>query len=184
MMRELETLLEFHAALGGSSIILSATLPITLRRKLVGAFRKGISEVSASDELQANAYPLVTIVGPDKAEESPQPIRAGLTRFVTATRIDDLNSALARVTAAAETGACVAFVRNSVNEAIAACHHERPQQAHSCRLLIKKLLEACENFAYLVRSARSREPCFACFVEPEGYVSGPKRCLSCDGVNA
>jgi CRISPR-associated endonuclease/helicase Cas3 len=121
MTRELETLLEFHAALGGSSIILSATLPITLRRKLVGAFRKGIAKI-APVELQAIDYPLVTIVGPDTAKEVPQPIRNGLARFVTATRVDDLDTALVRVTAAAEAGACVAFVRNSVDEAIGACH--------------------------------------------------------------
>ena len=120
MTRELETLLEFHAALGGSSIILSATLPMALRRKLVGAFRKGVAEISAADELQATDYPLVTIVGPDKAEETPQPIRDGLARFVAATRVDDLDGALMRVTAAAAAGACVAFVRNSVDEAIAA----------------------------------------------------------------
>ena len=125
MTRELETLLEFHAALGGSSIILSATLPITLRRKLVGAFRKGLPETCRPSRVASTAYPLVTIVGPDKAEEIPQPIRAGLARFITATRIDDLNSALARVTAAAEKGACVAFVRNSVDEAICACHQLR-----------------------------------------------------------
>ena len=121
MTRELETLLEFHAALGGSSIILSATLPMALRRKLVGAFRKGVAEIPATAELQATDYPLVTIVGADKAKETPQAIRDGLARFVAATRVDDLDGALVRVTAAAETGACVAFVRNSVDEAIAAC---------------------------------------------------------------
>jgi CRISPR-associated endonuclease/helicase Cas3 len=46
MTRELETLLEFHTALGGSSIILSATLPITLRRKFVEAFRKGVAKIT------------------------------------------------------------------------------------------------------------------------------------------
>jgi CRISPR-associated endonuclease/helicase Cas3 len=43
MTRELETLLEFHAALGGSAVILSATLPKVTRRRLVAAFRKGTS---------------------------------------------------------------------------------------------------------------------------------------------
>ena len=121
MTRELETLLEFQAALGGSSIILSATLPLALRRKLVGAFGKGVAQQNANAELQATDYPLVTIAGPDKAKETPQPIRDGLARFVVATRVDDLVGALARITAAAATGACVAFVRNSVDEAIDAC---------------------------------------------------------------
>jgi CRISPR-associated endonuclease/helicase Cas3 len=51
----------------------------------------------------------------------PQPIRDGLARFVTATRVDELDSALARVVSAAKAGARVAFVRNSVDEAMAAC---------------------------------------------------------------
>jgi CRISPR-associated endonuclease/helicase Cas3 len=95
---------------------------MALRRKLVGAYRKGVAKIPAAVELQAPEYPLVTIVGPDGAKETPQPIRDGLARFVAATRVDDLGAALGRVTAAAETGACVAFVRNSVDEAIAARH--------------------------------------------------------------
>ena len=55
----------------------------------------------AAVELQATDYPLVTIVGSDRSKETPQPIRDGLARFVTATRVDDLDGALARVTAAA-----------------------------------------------------------------------------------
>jgi CRISPR-associated endonuclease/helicase Cas3 len=125
MTRELEALLEFHAALGGSSIILSATLPMALRCKLVGAFRKGVAGIPAAVELQVTDYPLVTIVGLNKVKETPQPIRNGLARFVAATRVDDLDEAIVRVTAAAETGACVAFVRNSVDEAMAACHRLR-----------------------------------------------------------
>jgi CRISPR-associated endonuclease/helicase Cas3 len=126
MTRELETLLEFHAALGGSAIVLSATLPKAIRRRLAAAFRKGIFDRRGpAVELQETDYPLVTIVGRDSATEAPQPIRDGLARFVAATRIDDLDGALARVVAAAAAGARVAFVRNSVDEAIAACDRLR-----------------------------------------------------------
>ena len=41
MERELEALLEFHAALGVSTIVLSATLPKSTRQKLVTAYRNG-----------------------------------------------------------------------------------------------------------------------------------------------
>ena len=126
MMRELETLLEFHAALGGSAIILSATLPMALRRKLVTAYRKGVAPSIADNiELKTTEYPLVTITGSDSTKEVPQPIRDGLARFVTATRVGDVDGALVRVAAAAKSGACVAFVRNSVDEAIAACDRLR-----------------------------------------------------------
>jgi CRISPR-associated endonuclease/helicase Cas3 len=126
MTRELETLLEFHAALGGSAVILSATLPKAARNRFADAFRKGVSAgCVAVVELRATNYPLLTIIGPDSAIEAPQPIRHGLARFVTSTRVDDLDAALARVITAAEAGACVAFVRNSVDEAIAACDRLR-----------------------------------------------------------
>jgi CRISPR-associated endonuclease/helicase Cas3 len=122
MTRELETLLEFHAALGGSAVILSATLPKVTRRRLVAAFRKGTSAGRDADPvLNVTNYPLVTSVGPTSLDEVPQPIRDGLARFVTATRVDELDSALARVVSAAKAGARVAFVRNSVDEAMAAC---------------------------------------------------------------
>jgi CRISPR-associated endonuclease/helicase Cas3 len=119
MKRELEALVEFHAALGGSTIILSATLPISTRRRLAAAYRKGVAagDVTGID-LQASDYPLVTIMGSEGAIEMPLPIREGLARFITATRVDDVDTALARVVTAAKAGACVAFVRNSVDGAI------------------------------------------------------------------
>jgi CRISPR-associated endonuclease/helicase Cas3 len=126
MTRELETLLEFHAALGGSTIILSATLPKVTRRRLVAAFRKGTSAGRDADPvLNVTDYPLVTIVGPTSVDEVQQPIRDGLARFVTATRVGELEKALARVVSAVQAGARVAFVRNSVDEAIAACDQLR-----------------------------------------------------------
>jgi CRISPR-associated endonuclease/helicase Cas3 len=127
MTREIETLLEFQAALGGSTIVLSATLPQVTRRRFANAFRAGVSvgRIATAGDLQATDYPLVTIIGRDSKIEAAQPIRDGLARFVTATRVDDLEGALARVIAAAQAGACVAFVRNSVDEAIAACDRLR-----------------------------------------------------------
>jgi CRISPR-associated endonuclease/helicase Cas3 len=121
MTRELETPLEFHTALGGSAIILSATLPKITRRRLAAAFRKGTSAGPDADpNLAVTDYPLVTIVGPTSVDEVPQPIRDGLARFVAATRAGELETAVARVVSAARVGARVAFVRNSVDEAIAA----------------------------------------------------------------
>ena len=44
MQRLLDALLEMHARQGGSVILLSATLPQTMREKLVAAFHRGIGE--------------------------------------------------------------------------------------------------------------------------------------------
>ncbi len=59
MLKLLEVLLTFHAADGGSVILLSATLPLRTRQTLVNAYRKGLGVLSASP-LQSIAYPLLT----------------------------------------------------------------------------------------------------------------------------
>lgn len=144
MTRELETLLEFHAALGGSAIILSATLPHEMRSRLTQAFRDGISGGrSAGAPLRMTEYPMVTIIGAETVTEAPQEIRNGLARFVAASRVDDLNATLARVVAATRAGACVAFVRNSVDEAIAAS--ERLRAAGLDPLLFHARFAMCDR---------------------------------------
>jgi CRISPR-associated endonuclease/helicase Cas3 len=132
MQRELEALLEFHAALGVSTIILSATLPKATRQKLATAYRNGATaEAHTRIDLKADDYPLVTIVGSQNAVEKPLPIREGLARFVSATRVGDIDSALGRVISASKEGACVAFVRNSVDGAIEAWHRLREEGVNS-----------------------------------------------------
>ena len=44
MQREIETLLEFQAGLGGSAILLSATLPLGFRKRLASAFSRGLGQ--------------------------------------------------------------------------------------------------------------------------------------------
>ena len=59
MQREIERLLEFQAALGGSAILLSATLPLTMRNRLTDAFAKGLGDQSEGEN--SMAYPLATV---------------------------------------------------------------------------------------------------------------------------
>jgi CRISPR-associated endonuclease/helicase Cas3 len=118
MRHELATLLRFHAALGGSAILLSATLPAALRRQLVDAFRDGVGAPAAV--LAQPAYPLATIAGADAVIETPCQPRAGLPRRVSVTRLPDAESAVERIAAVASAGAAVAWVRNTVDNAIEA----------------------------------------------------------------
>ncbi len=118
MQRELVELLRFHAALGGSCILLSATLPHAVRKKLVDAFRDGLGGQAAP--LAETAYPLATLASADAVTEQPCALRDGLARRVTVTRLPDAVAALARVAAAARAGAAVAWVRNTVDDALAA----------------------------------------------------------------
>jgi CRISPR-associated endonuclease/helicase Cas3 len=118
MGREIETLLEFHAALGGSAIILSATLPGAQRRALIAAYSRGLGQhVSTPDE---TAYPLVTMTSRHAVAPHPVGTREDRKRDLQVRRIGSLDDALAYVQTMAGKGASVAWIRNSVDDAIEA----------------------------------------------------------------
>ena len=118
MSRELETLLQFHAALGGSSIVLSATLPQARRTALVAAFHRGAGD--AAPDLTSTAYPLVTVATVGGDAEHPCEPRAELGRTVRVERLASVDAAVARIAEAARAGLAVAWVRNAVDDAIEA----------------------------------------------------------------
>ncbi len=119
MREEVTTLLQFHAAMGGSAILLSATLPHATRQRLVDAFRKGLGAKRAL--LQSSNYPLATLAGAaETVTEHPCAPRIGLPRRVTVTRAADVAGVLERVLDAARLGAAAAWVRNTVDDALAA----------------------------------------------------------------
>jgi CRISPR-associated endonuclease/helicase Cas3 len=119
MRRELVELLRFHAALGGSAILLSATLPKATRQMLVDAFRDGLG--AAKLPLICQDYPLATVVGTGSTiVEQHCGVRTGLGRKVAITRLPDVDSALQRITQAASAGAAIAWIRNTVDDALTA----------------------------------------------------------------
>ena len=119
MREEVVRLLRFHAALGGSAIVLSATLPLRLRQALADAWRAGLGE--ASQPVAAEGYPLATIVSGAGVQETAVAPRATTIRRVAVTRLSGAEDAVARIRAARDAGAAVAWVRNTVDDAIAAC---------------------------------------------------------------
>jgi CRISPR-associated endonuclease/helicase Cas3 len=118
MRHELLALLRFQAALGGSVIVLSATLPRATRQELADAFRDGLD--APAEPLRDTRYPLATVIAAGGITETACGVREGLARRVAVTRLDDTAVALERIVAAAKTGAAVAWVRNTVDDAIAA----------------------------------------------------------------
>lgn len=119
MREEVVRLLRFHAALGGSAIVLSATLPLRLRQALADAWRAGLSE--ASRPVAARGYPLATIVAGGGVHETTVAPREATIRRVAVTRIATVTEAVSRIRAARDAGAAVAWVRNTVDDAIAGC---------------------------------------------------------------
>ena len=106
---ELEALLRMHRAAGGSAILLTATLPMAQRARLLAVY-SGASE--------SRAYPALTVAGGTAVTDLSQATGAkGAVRVERLALADDAVEAL--VTAAGLGAACV-WVRNAVDDAIAA----------------------------------------------------------------
>lgn len=116
MSEVLERLLSAHAAQGGSAILMTATLPLQARANLTRAFAAGAGR-DWPDDLD-RAYPALSIAGGAARRgfsevASPKgPVR--VERLATTDRALDVLAA-----AAAQGAACV-WIRNAVDEAIAA----------------------------------------------------------------
>jgi CRISPR-associated endonuclease/helicase Cas3 len=115
MAEELKRLLAFHAMQGGSSVILSATLPQRTRGDLLQAFAQ---ELGATPYRPATmAYPLMTIAGTAQSAEHPATMRPELHRTVPVRRLASVDAAVAALAEAARAGACGIWVRNTVDDA-------------------------------------------------------------------
>jgi CRISPR-associated endonuclease/helicase Cas3 len=116
MNKLLCTLLKFHAAQGGSVILLSATLPVCARKQFLSAFTEG----KGGNTALSAAYPLVTgIVGTgfsENAVESP----LALHREVKVDLVYREEDVIAKIKAAVEAGNNICWVRNTVFDAQAA----------------------------------------------------------------
>ncbi len=119
MAREIETLLEFQSALGGSAIVLSATLARAQRQALVGAFVKGLGARPHKTQT-SDAYPLLTLVSSARESVLPIETRADRRRSLSVRRIGAADEALDYIESTAALGAAVAWIRNAVDDAIEA----------------------------------------------------------------
>jgi CRISPR-associated endonuclease/helicase Cas3 len=121
MSKEIEALLEFHGSLGGSAVILSATLPQAQRRGLAAAFARGLGSNAKTPKLpDVIAYPLVTMVSASGAAAHPVDTRLDRHRVLPVRRIASVNDAIGHVADMAGKGAAVAWIRNTVDDAIEA----------------------------------------------------------------
>ena len=114
---ELERLIAFQAMLGANTIVLSATLPKVVKEKLSAAWAKGAK--TAAPILAGDSYPGVTLLAPGLAPvERQEAPREELRRTLRVTRVGASDDAVARIGAAAQAGAAVAWVRNTVDDVI------------------------------------------------------------------
>ncbi|MEJ7812323.1 MAG: CRISPR-associated helicase Cas3' [Gemmatimonadaceae bacterium] len=125
---EVQALLRFQAALGGSAIVLSATLSRKQREELARAWHEGLGGEgrfsrnggAAAPLVSHDAYPLATMVSADGVREDPVDAAPRSRRSVTVRLVHQLDDALDHVLDAAHAGAAVAWVRNTVDDCLAA----------------------------------------------------------------
>ena len=120
MQREMERLLEFQAGLGGSAILLSATLPLSVRERLTDAFAKGLGKEVGDASLSMD-YPTATVWATDirsstKVDGRPERARSLPVRFLRST-----DEALNEIEIAAGAGKAVLYIRNTVDDALDIC---------------------------------------------------------------
>lgn len=122
MQGVLETLLEFHARVGGSAILLSATLPGRMKQALLDAFSRGCKiEAPALQTDSLTPYPLVTgwsSAAPEVPLETPLATRHDVRRELAVRYVSEQSDVLAGVRAALKVGKCVCWIRNTVADAL------------------------------------------------------------------
>lgn len=118
MNKLLQNLLTFHAALGGSAILLSATLPTHIRRDFISAFARGCDD-DQNHELRDNAYPLITSYSLE-AGIRETPVEATSTRCcsVAVSIVVDESEVVRQIVEEANKGWCVCWIRNTVHDAL------------------------------------------------------------------
>ena len=118
MEAQLQRLLQFQAMLGGSAIVMTATLPSGMRDGYAKAFQKGL-RIRRPREVAEDAYPLLTVVGHGIDSERPDPVPS-TCRDVRVQRLEDEGSAMALLQSGVGQGAACVWIRNTVDAAIAA----------------------------------------------------------------
>lgn len=111
-------LLTFHAAFGGSAILLSATLPMHQRKELIASFYKGIG--FSTVPLRETAYPLLTAASVSGLIETPIPSDNRSRKNVKVDLTDLHHEVMDRILNVINQGQCACWIRNTVDDAILA----------------------------------------------------------------
>lgn len=115
MQEELKGLLRMQASLGGSAVVMTATLPLSSRAALINAFQTGLGK--CPEAIKQSYYPGVHLVGQSVRSESVKPV-TGIVRRIKVSQIPSVEEALEILSVMAEKGAACIWIRNAVDEAI------------------------------------------------------------------
>ena len=118
MEAQLRCLLQFHSMLGGSAIVMTATLPLGMRDRYAKAFQRGLG-VDRSTEINGGHYPMLTVVGHQTESSTPDPVPS-TCRVTNVHRLENTEEAFRVLKAGNERGAACVWIRNTVGSAIEA----------------------------------------------------------------
>lgn len=116
-----ERLLMFHAAFGGSAILVSATLTTAARQKLADAFAKGAGW--KKQKIAEGSFPLATVLDSTTTRSTPLASTRGTRRDLPVKRLDSSEDAIAILKRAHCDGLGAVWIRNTVQDALDA-HEE------------------------------------------------------------
>lgn len=119
MLTLLTAVLEAHVQQGGSAVLLTATLPLQMRKQLVAAWQRGLAETSPAS-LNVEAFPLATHVSQGRLVEQSVATRKSVAREVLVEQVSDEEVVVSALVEAAQQGQCACWIRNTVDDAIAA----------------------------------------------------------------
>lgn len=114
----LKVLLRFHASMGGSAILLSATLPNRMKSGLLAAYASGFQYPPSAQPL-ADAYPLATHWSSNDGvlHQDALASRPNVSRTVQVRYLCDEEQLICEIIDALALGKCVGWIRNTVSDA-------------------------------------------------------------------
>lgn len=115
MLSLLKSLLTAHARQCGSVILLSATLPLSIRDELLGAYRSGLGS-NDGNGLEDARYPMAVQAGRQLRWHACA-TRPQVRREVQVHALHDEEAALSLIVEQARAGRCIAWIRNTVEDA-------------------------------------------------------------------
>ncbi|HET8552557.1 MAG TPA: CRISPR-associated helicase Cas3' [Gammaproteobacteria bacterium] len=162
MLRLLESLLRAHARSGGSAILLSATLAVNQREKLMTAFREGRG---AAGLLAADAsYPALSHCSDTVCGSQPVDAAPDSRRTVAAHCTDDIDSVYRTLAEAATKGGCACWIRNTVDDA-----------REASETLRSRYPDVTVHLFHARYCLRDRLEIERCALERFGALSGPEQ---------
>ncbi|MBV7315797.1 CRISPR-associated helicase Cas3' [Shewanella sp. NIFS-20-20] len=144
MFELLESLLALHLHQGGSAILLTATLSLKQRQRLVNVWLN--AGQFPSYPLQQQAFPLATKVALQQQSVLEQPLasRKDVSKEVAITTLNTLDACIDTILTAVAQGQCVVWVRNTVDDALAAFKNlqEQLENPEDCLLFHSRFVLA------------------------------------------